>query len=155
MGIGQDRVGSNDNDAPVAAMSGALPAGALAIIEPWPIGINQGGRARRRDWRLRFAPRARPFVDLLTGWTGGSDPLAQIQLCFPSREAAERYCKRQGIRFRTNTTAVTRIRAPAKLLPADMPPLCCWPTGPHALCCGDYPIVRDRRLATGPNEAAP
>lgn len=77
----------------------ALPADAFAIIEPDPIGARSGGRAREHRWRLRFRERSRPFVDPLTGWTGGCDPLAQFSLQFPSRESAMRYCRRLGLPF--------------------------------------------------------
>jgi hypothetical protein len=48
---------------------------------------------------VRFAPRVPPFVDPLTGWTGGCDPLAQIELRFADRASAERYCRREHLRF--------------------------------------------------------
>ena len=75
----------------------ALPTDAFAIIEPDPLAGRSGGRAREGRWRLRFRPRSRPFVDPLTGWTGGSDTLAHLELGFPSREAAEAYCRRYGL----------------------------------------------------------
>lgn len=90
---------ANDNALLGPAWSSALPPDALAIVEPLPIATDQGGRARRGHWRVRFAPRTRPFVDLLTGWTGGRDPLAQIELHFAGRDAAERYCRRERLRF--------------------------------------------------------
>lgn len=90
---------ANDNSVRAPAPSSALPPDALAIVEPVPVAINQGGRRQRGKWRLRFAARARPFVDPLTGWTGGCDPLAHLELRFPSREAAELYCRRQQLRF--------------------------------------------------------
>lgn len=77
----------------------ALPPDARAIVEPMPVSTNQGGRARRGQWRVRFAPRMPPFVDPLTGWTGGCDPLAQIELHFADRASAERYCRREHLRF--------------------------------------------------------
>jgi hypothetical protein len=54
----------------------SLPDDARAIIEPYPSASNhgRGGRAHKNEWRLRFEPRKRPFVDWLTGWTGGEDP---------------------------------------------------------------------------------
>ena len=33
------------------------------------------------------------------GWTGGTDTLSQVELEFPSAEAAVRYAKRQGLDF--------------------------------------------------------
>lgn len=77
----------------------ALPEDAVAIIEPLDLGPPRGGRARKGRWRLRFRPRTPPFLDPLTGWTGGQDTLTQIDLQFPSREAAERYCLRVALPF--------------------------------------------------------
>ncbi len=96
---------ANDNDLPGPAPSSALPPDALAIIEPAPIPSNQGGRAHCHRWRLRFAPRSRSFVDPLTGWTGGCDPLAHVVLRFPSLETAERYCHLQQLRFEVRQPA--------------------------------------------------
>lgn len=154
-GASKHPAGSNDNDARAPHSNGALPKDALAIIEPWPVSATQSGRARRNDWRVRFAPRARPFVDPLTGWTGGSDPLAHVVLRFPSRDAAERYCMRQDIRFRATPAAPARpLHAPMPLY-CDVPPLCCWPTGPHALCCGNYPVAQWDAGPASAVEAAP
>jgi hypothetical protein len=84
---------ANDNRRTGPSHASALPPNAVAIIEPVPVAVNQAGRAVTGAWRLRFAERWRPRVDPLTGWTGGGDPLAQIELRFPDREAAERYCR--------------------------------------------------------------
>lgn len=88
---------ANDNVSLGPAPSSALPPDARAIIEPVPIATNQSGRAHCNQWRLRFAARARPFVDPLTGWTGGCDPLVHVVLRFPSLEAAELYCRLQQV----------------------------------------------------------
>jgi hypothetical protein len=126
-----------------AVGSSELPRDAEAVIEPVPVATNQSGRARADEWRLWFKPRHAPTVDPLTGWTVVVDPLAHVTLRFPSREAAERFCTRQGIKFEARPAAPSRpVAIPAKSGFEDAPPLCCWPTGPHALCCGDYPIDR-------------
>jgi hypothetical protein len=139
--------------APAAIGSSALPPDAEAVIEPVPVATNQSGRARAGEWRLWFKPRHAPTVDPLTGWTGGVDPLAHVTLRFPSREAAERFCTRQGIKFEARPAAPRRPGAiPAKSGFEDAPPLCCWPTGPHALCCGDYPISRGPMSARVPQK---
>lgn len=138
---------ANDNQAPGPRGSSALPADARAIIEPIPWGINQSGRAQAGMWRLRFPERWRPRPDALTGWTGGGDPLAQIELRFADLEAAERYCQREAIRFKTRGSP-DRFRPRAPRLSGEPPPrLCCWPTGPHPRCCGDYPVnaLREER----------
>jgi hypothetical protein len=117
-----------------------LPTDAWAIIEPVPFGVNQSGRANANQWRLRFGPRWNPKADPLTGWTGGSDPLVQMELRFANRDAAELYCRRANIPFEIRGSSDVR-RAARPALTGEAPPrLCCSPTGPHALCCGEYPI---------------
>src|SRR3546814_10477042 len=74
--------------------SSALPREACAMIEPVLPATNQGGRGRREQWKVRFAPRWRPVADPLTGWAGGGDPLETIELRFPNLEAAANYCQR-------------------------------------------------------------
>lgn len=140
MAEGMPAVAANDNQPPAAHRMSALPPDARAIIESLPVGINQAGRAHASRWRLRFAPRWRPEPDPLTGWTGGGDPLTQVELRFASRSAAERYCRSEGIPFEIRGLAGLR-RAPTPSLIGEAPPrLCCSPTGPHALCCGNYPV---------------
>src|SRR4051812_11000159 len=61
---------------------------------PAPSPTSSAPRLRER-WVLEFEPTRRQEPDRLMGWIGGSDPLAQIRLEFPSRAAAladvERY----------------------------------------------------------------
>jgi hypothetical protein len=135
---------ANDNYAGPCASS-ALPPDAQAVIEPMPVATNQGGRGRRGRWRVRFAPRWRPVADPVTGWTGGGDPLETIELRFPDLESAANYCRRQGLRFSIHGERRGH-RAPYARLPAEPAPvLCCSPTGPHARCCGAYPIAAAER----------
>jgi hypothetical protein len=88
---------------PASLPTSTFPPDTVAVIEPVPIGLNQGGRRMRGRWRVRFDPRQPPFVDPLTGWTGGADPLAHVELHFPDREAAERYCRSTGLPFRASS----------------------------------------------------
>lgn len=130
---------ANDNHAGPDPSS-ALPREACAMIEPVLPATNQGGRGRREQWKVRFAPRWRPVADPLTGWTGGGDPLETIELRFPDLEAAANYCRRQGLRFAVHGERHGQ-RLHARLPAEPAPVLCCWPTGPHARCCGAYPIA--------------
>ncbi|WP_210358947.1 NADH dehydrogenase ubiquinone Fe-S protein 4 [Sphingomonas beigongshangi] len=117
----------------------ALPTDAVAIIEPDPLGNRSGGRAREGLWHLRFRVRARPFVDPLTGWTGGCDPLTHLDLSFRSREAAEDYCRRYGIPYEclgTTRKAEPRLQETLRFS-QDGVPTCCMPAGPHPVCCGE------------------
>lgn len=126
------------NDNPSAPDWRCFPPDARAILEPMPAARRGPGAP---GWRLRFAPRWRPGADPLTGWTGDGDPLATIQLRFPDRASAETYCRRQGLGVTAHSQDGVRRPIHARL-PRERPPvLCCSPAGPHAMCCGRYPIV--------------
>lgn len=135
---------ANDNCPSVGHRRSMLPPDAWAIIEPVPPSVNQSGRAHAGLWRLRFAPRWNPRADPPTGWTGGSDPLGQIELRFGNRGAAELYCRRANIPFEIRGSSDVRSPAAPALTGEAPPRLCCSPTGPHALCCGAYPIGEHR-----------
>lgn len=140
---------ANDNPSVRSATIGTIPAGARAVVEPVPT-ATAAGRRRRDRWRVRFVPRWAPSIDPLTGWTGGGDPLATIELRFASQTAAEAYCRRSGIAFESRGAPPDPSRA-ARLPSGNAPPLCCWPTGPHPLCCGRYPVA-GRRVAQNDEE---
>jgi hypothetical protein len=131
---------------PVPRSISALPDDAHAVIERPSRSVTQSGRALERGWRLRFLPRRERPTDPLTGWSGSSDPLAHIALSFPTREAAIRYAERQGISYEVREPERGRSRVSGSVSKAPHEPLwlCCWPTGPHALCCGRYPLLKGR-----------
>lgn len=125
-----------------ARLASAIPDNARAVIEREPKSVTQSAPAASRGWRLRFHPRAPLGVDSLTGWTSGSDPLAHLALRFPDLAPAIRYAECHDLPYDVREerpvqrpiggTRHIEERAPARL--------CCWPTGPHALCCGNYPF---------------
>lgn len=129
---------ANDNEQARCSAS-TFPPGVRAIVEPVPVSTNRGG-CRPGGWRVRFRPRWGPSADPLTGWTGGGDPVGMIELRFPDRRSAEAYCRREGIAFNCAGSSSPPQCAP-RILSDPVPMLCCWPTGPHALCCGAYPIA--------------
>src|SRR3954447_23522205 len=57
------------------------------------------GRAGTNRWLLEYEPQSAPFVEPLMGWTGSTDPLAQVRLTFSSREAAIAYAQRHGLDY--------------------------------------------------------
>ena len=128
-----------------ARQQSALPGDAVAIIEPPSRSVTQSGKARAKGWLLRFQRRGRVFADPLTGWSGNDDPLAHLALRFPTREAAIRYAERHGLAY--------ELREPARIVSnvggeqgvEQQQPLwiCCPPTA-HALCCGNYPLLKER-----------
>lgn len=88
------------DDAPRRALARSVfPDDALAVIYKPARSAMTSGKARTRDWKLRFEPRSRPLIEPLMGWTGCDDTLSQIELTFPSAAAAVAYARRQGLRY--------------------------------------------------------
>jgi hypothetical protein len=102
----------------------AVPPDATAIIYRPARSAMTSGKANTRRWKLRFEPRAAPFIEPLMGWTGGTDTMSQVELDFPSAEAAVAYARRQGLNFVLQDVAgVPRARPPTygKFKPGDHP----------------------------------
>ena len=74
------------------------PDAAARIFRP-SRSVMTSGRARTKGWRLVFERRTPPFIEPLMGWTGGDDTLAQVELNFPTLEAAIAYAERQGLAY--------------------------------------------------------
>ncbi len=55
------------------------------------------GRAKARTWILEMEPTSPKSIDPLCGWSGSDDTQQQLQLKFPSKEAALAYAKRKGL----------------------------------------------------------
>jgi hypothetical protein len=91
---------SNDNPgtAPVSRRS-PFPKDAVARIHRPCRSAMTSGKARTKGWRLSFERRSPPFIEPLMGWTGGDDTLDQVELSFPTLEAAIRYAERQGLAY--------------------------------------------------------
>jgi ETC complex I subunit conserved region len=60
----------------------------------------QSGRAKTRRWVLELEPTSRRAADPLCGWLGSDDTDQQVELWFPSKEAAVAYARRRGIEYR-------------------------------------------------------
>lgn len=76
-----------------------FPQDAEAVIyKPAPSSMTSG-RAHLHQWKLRFERRSPPYIEPLMGWTAGGDTLDQVELCFPTAEAAIAYARRQGLRY--------------------------------------------------------
>ncbi|MEH2483674.1 hypothetical protein V1282_007031 [Nitrobacteraceae bacterium AZCC 2146] len=86
--------------APRTALTRSVfPDDALAVIYKPARSAMTSGKARTRDWKLRFEPRSAPYIEPLMGWTGCDDTLSQVELTFPSAAAAVAYARRQGLRY--------------------------------------------------------
>lgn len=68
----------------------------------------QNGPAHVGEWIVEFEPETRPEIEWLMGWVAGSDVRQQIHLTFDSREAAEAYCRKQGIEYNVQAPAPHR-----------------------------------------------
>lgn len=64
----------------------------------------QSGKARVDEWVLEFEQSEARRADPLMGWTGSGDTQAQVQLKFPSKEAAKTYADKYGITARVHAT---------------------------------------------------
>jgi hypothetical protein len=82
-----------------ASTRSVFPDDALAVIYKPVRSAMTSGKARTRDWKLRFEPRSRPLIEPLMGWTGCDDTLSQVELTFPSAAAAVAYARRHGLRY--------------------------------------------------------
>jgi len=60
----------------------------------------QSGRAKTRRWVLEMEPRSAKHADPLIGWIGSDDTEQQLQLRFPSKQAAIAYARREGLEYR-------------------------------------------------------
>jgi hypothetical protein len=69
---------------------------ACRLSSPAPTPTSSAPRLRER-WVLEFEPTRRQEPDRLIGWIGGGDPLSQLRLEFPSKEAALAYAGRHGL----------------------------------------------------------
>ncbi|MBR0707964.1 NADH dehydrogenase ubiquinone Fe-S protein 4 [Bradyrhizobium liaoningense] len=76
-----------------------FPADAHALIyEPAPSVLTSAPR-RKQEWKLKFERRSPLRTEPLMGWTEDDDPLTQVELSFPSVEAAIAYARRQGLQY--------------------------------------------------------
>ncbi len=55
------------------------------------------GRRKTRSWVLEIEPTARKQADSLIGWIGSGDTDQQVQMHFPTKEAALAFCERNAL----------------------------------------------------------
>jgi hypothetical protein len=60
----------------------------------------QSGRAKTLYWVLEMEPKMPKVTDPLCGWIGSGDTEQQLELRFPTKEAAIAYAKREGLDYR-------------------------------------------------------
>lgn len=69
----------------------------LARLYQRPKSSTQSGRARTGQWLLEFERAEAQRLDPLTGWAGSGDTETQLQLAFPTREAALAYAEAHAV----------------------------------------------------------
>lgn len=62
----------------------------------------QSGKAGMKHWVLEFEPETPYFIEGLMGWTGMRDTLREVQLTFPTADAAVAYAQANGISYTLN-----------------------------------------------------
>ena len=78
-----------------------------------PKSAMQSGKARTDQWILDFVPAEAKKPDPLMGWAGSGDTRQQLQLRFPSMEAAVAYAEKYGIDAVVHPTPPRRLKLQA------------------------------------------
>lgn len=145
--------------APGGALPG-FPPDARAVIHRPGRSVMTSGRANTCNWVLEFEPRSRESIEPLMGWTGGTDPLRQVRLSFPTREAAIAYARREGLPFTVDEPQEPR---PAQCHAGNLPevpvhadPLFCFAWDrPHLVMPDlDAALLDPARVFASPREVA-
>lgn len=91
---------ANDNHRPDPRLTPSpFPTGARGVIFRPARSAMTSGKTRSGGWRLTFERRSAPYVEPLMGWTADDDPLAQVELSFPTLRSAIRYAEQQGLPY--------------------------------------------------------
>ena len=139
----------------VSLTPSTFPPDAVAVIYRPARSAMTSGRANTRMWKLRFERRSPPFIEPLMGWTGGDDTLTQVELTFPTAEAAIAYARRQGLTFVVHgmgELAMTKLGATStsdrgdRNRPPGRPWRLEWVERTLGLDTGRYPVGTDRAL---------
>ncbi|MDE8652090.1 ETC complex I subunit [Novosphingobium album (ex Liu et al. 2023)] len=78
-----------------------------------PKNAMQSGKAQVDQWILDFVPAEAKTPDPLMGWAGSGDMQQQVQLRFPTREAALAYAERHGIAATVHASPPRRLKLQA------------------------------------------
>jgi hypothetical protein len=76
-----------------------FPDDAVGIIYKPCRSAMTSGKARTKTWKLRFEPRSARVIEPLMGWTASEETLSQVELSFPTLQAAVAYARREGLQF--------------------------------------------------------
>ena len=73
----------------------------------------QSGKARAGTWLLEFERSEPQRPDPLTGWNGSGDTNPQVQIAFPSKDAAIAYCDKHGLQYHLVSAAPVALKIQA------------------------------------------
>ena len=59
----------------------------------------QSGRAKNKNWVLKFSDQKTQLKDIMMGWNGGSSTLTQIELKFSTKKEAINYARNNKIDY--------------------------------------------------------
>ncbi len=59
----------------------------------------QSGRAKTKQWVLRYTPEKPLAVEPLMGWVSSPDTLRQVRMSFDTQEEAIRYAEQHGLDY--------------------------------------------------------
>lgn len=86
---------------------------ATARIWQRPKSSMQSGKARLGQWVLEFEQTEAKRADPLTGWAGSGDTPGQIQLKFPTLEAAIAYADKEGYAYHVEPAPQPKLKLQA------------------------------------------
>lgn len=84
-----------------------------ARIYQRPKNAMQSGKALTDQWVIEFELAEAKKPDPLMGWAGSGDTQAQVQLRFPSCDAALAYAQKYGIEARVHATPPKKLKIQA------------------------------------------
>ena len=85
----------------------------LARLYQRPKNAMQSGRAKMGQWLLEIERDEPQVADPLTGWPGSGATQTQVQLRFPSRDAAMAYAAAQGLTVEVVPLGPARLKLQA------------------------------------------
>lgn len=70
----------------------------------------QSGKAKTKQWHLKYEKESANVVDELMGWQGTSDMKQELFLKFPTKEAAIQYAENENIEYILKEPKVRAIK---------------------------------------------
>lgn len=71
--------------------------------------VMQSGTAYTNSWKIEFNSEAR-YEYWLMGWTSSNDPLSNLSLTFPTKEAAIQFCEKNKLQWFVEEQPERKIR---------------------------------------------